>query len=442
MILAVAATISRTNDPGMRNRAELEANSLHIWYVSHYAGGPGIGLHRRAHDLASAWVGQGHCVTVLVAAFHHLLEKPEPLPPERYLDGVRYVAVPARRYAGNGVGRLCNILDFTKNLFSVGQSLGQFAVTPDAVISSSPHPFSFIPAYRLARTYGAKAVFEIRDLWPLSLTEILGLSRFHPFVQMCAVAESFSLSKSDLVASVLPKADDYLHERGYGDKPFVWVPNGIGGPYIERKLASDNARRAAEVLAQWRREDRVVIVHAGALGKPNAIDLLLRAVAFGETCGEAGKCRVLLLGDGDQASNLEAMASSLHLTGVHFAGRVSKSEVGPLLQGCDIGYGGLRSLDRLYRYGVSLNKFSDYARAGLPVYLPIAPCGDPVSKSGGGIVRRADTPESAWSALRELLLLSPDRRRELGANGQRYMLREYDFHRIALRYALAIQDCT
>lgn len=415
---------------------------LHIWYVSHYAGGPGVGVHNRAYALARAWLQQGHRVTVFVSAFHHLLDKPKPLASEFDVDGVRYVSIPARPYADNGAGRLGNMFDFTRNLFAAGRRHGPTVAAPDAVISSSPHPFSFIPAYRLAHRHGAKAVFEIRDLWPLSITEILGVSRLHPFVRMCAAAESFALSRSDLVASVLPRADSYLAERGYGAKPFVWVPNGIGGWEAEDELTSDNARRAAEMLAQWRREECTTIVHAGSLGKPNAIDLLLQAVAVGQSRGEAAQCRVLLLGSGDQAQALGVLSHSLNLTGVHFAGRVSKGEVARLLAGTDIGYGGMRSLDRLYRYGVSLNKFADYARASLPVFLPIAPCGDPVSESGGGIARSSKTPEAAWSALRELLLLSPEQRRALGEKGKSYMLREYDFDRIALRYAQAIEDCT
>jgi glycosyltransferase involved in cell wall biosynthesis len=415
---------------------------LHIWYISHYGGGPGVGIHDRAYALARAWIEQGHRVTVFIAAFHHLLVKQETLPPEFHIDGVHYVTIPARHYEANGAGRLGNMFDFTKNLFASEVHQRAAASKPDAVIASSPHLFAFLPALRLARRHGAKAVFEIRDLWPLSITEILGVSRLHPFVQMCAVAERYALTRSDLVASVLPRADRYLAERGYGEKPFVWVPNGVAGWGSGGELSSDNARRAAEMLASWKREGRTTIVHAGSLGRPNAIDLLLQAVAVGQSRGEAERCRVLLIGSGEQGQALEALAASLNLEGVHFGGRVSKGEVATLLESTDIGYGGMRSLDRLYRYGVSLNKFADYARASLPVFLPIAPCGDPVSESGGGIARRAETPEAAWSALHELLSLSPEERRSLGMKGRAYMMQEYDFGRIAARYVEAIEQCS
>jgi hypothetical protein len=46
---------------------------LHIWYVHHYGGGPGLGLYDRPYQLARAWQRQGHSATIFIARFHHLL---------------------------------------------------------------------------------------------------------------------------------------------------------------------------------------------------------------------------------------------------------------------------------------------------------------------------------------------------------------------------------
>lgn len=412
---------------------------MHIWYIHHYGGGPGLGLYDRPYQLARAWQRQGHSATVFIAQFHHLLERDVSPEPDFEIDGVRYVSVPARPYAQNGLSRMANIWDFSRNLYSAGREFGQAVPRPDAVVASSPHPFTIFPAHRLARRHGAKLVFEIRDIWPLSITEILGTSRLHPFVQMCAATERFALSRSDLIASVLPRADRYLADRGYGGKPFVWVPNGVSVQNEDRQPSlGDDARRIADTLCEWELRGYTTIVHAGRLGKPNALDILLEALSVGVSRDQADKCRVLLLGAGEQISDLRAFAQAQDLAGVYFAGRVPKSEVGPLLNFSHIGYAGIKPFDRLYRYGVSLNKFVDYFNASLPVFMPLEPCGDPVSESGGGIARRAETPEAVWDALRELIRLSPEERRGLGEKGKAYMAREYDYDRIARRYAEAI----
>lgn len=412
---------------------------MHIWYIHHYAGGPGLGTHYRPYHLARAWQAQGHTATIFFASFHHLLEAQGIPAPDFELNGARYVAIQARRYLGNGLGRILNMWDFSTGLRAAGVKSGESEARPDAIVVSSPHPFSIFAAYKLARKYRAKLVFEIRDIWPLSLTEILGVSRWHPFVQMCAFAERFALRRAQLITSVLPRADRYLADRGYGDKPFLWVPNGMESQKAGDPVSLGEASRSAlEALCQWRAEGCVTIVHAGSLGKPNAVDLLLEALLVGQSRGEAGKCRVLLIGKGEQMPILQQFARDRKLDGAHFVGHVPKEDVPQLLAACDVAYAGVRSFDRLYRYGVSLNKFADYFGAALPTILPIAPCGDPVSESGGGIARRMETPEAVWDGLHELIRLSPDERQARGELGRAYMKREYDYDGIGRNYIDAI----
>lgn len=435
----------------VRKGVDKSGAAMHIWYLHHYGGGPGLGLYDRPFQLARAWQRQGHTVCIFIAAWHHLLERGVSPEPEFKIEDVSYLAVPARSYSRNGLSRLANIWDFSRNLYSAGTRCAKTTASPDAIIASSPHPFSIFPAHRLARRHGAKLVFEVRDIWPLSITEILGTSRLHPFVQLCAFTERFALDQSDLIASVLPNFDQYLLERGHGDKPFIWVPNGIGQPVAAASSATpvdEAALKAQTTLKQWRDDNHTIIIHTGSLGRHNGIDLLLHALAHGRNSGNTNigqhgrkpgaSVRLLLAGDGEQSDTLKSLAQTLQLDNVCFSGRIAKALIPSLLAHADIGYGGVRPLERLYRYGVSLNKFADYYRASLPVFLPLAPCGDPVSQSGGGIARMARTPAAIWTALEELAELSPQQRRLIGKKGHAYMEREYNYDSIARRYVEAI----
>jgi glycosyltransferase involved in cell wall biosynthesis len=406
--------------------------------VHPYGGGPGVGLYDRPYQLARAWQDLGHSPTVIIGANHHLLEKGFKPPPQFVVDGVRYAAVPCRPYVSNGIGRLLNMWEFSHRLRSFGEELAKQG-RPDAIILSSPHPFPVFAGHTLARRYSAKLVFEIRDIWPLSALAITGMSKWHPFVQLCAIAERFALRKSHLIASVLPRADQYIAMRGY-DKPFVWVPNGVGSDSrSEMTPLSPEARSAASLLDQWRDENRKIVVHAGTLGRHNAIDLLVEAIAFGHSIGEAADFRVLLLGVGEQMRSLQDAAKAAGLHHIHFAGRVLKQEVAGLVAAADIGYAGARPIDELYRFGVSFNKFADYYRSEIPIFLPLEPCGDPVSESGGGVARRAATGEDVWGAIRELGSLPRERRRQLGRLGREYMDRYYGYETIAANYVEAIE---
>lgn len=413
---------------------------MHIWYIHHYGGGPRVGSYHRPYELARAWQRQGHSATVFIAGFHHLLERDTSPEPEFEVDGVRYVSVPARPYARNGMSRLFNMWDFTKNLYAVGRRYGRDLPAPDAVIASSPHPFTVFPAHGLAKRHGAKFVYEIRDIWPLSITEIQGTSPLHPFVMLCGLAERFAVRKADLVASVLPWVGRYLADRGYRDTPFVWVPNGTGaaGSPPEASLVSEEASAAAAKLEEWRSRGRVCIIYTGAIGKPNALDQLLQGLAHGKSRGEENRFGVLIVGKGEQLETLRSFAHDNGLSDIHFSGPVPKSDALALLTQADIGYAGLRNIEALFGYGISPNKIVDYFNAALPVFLPIQPCGDPVSESGGGVARRSETPEDIWNGLSELARMSPEQRHAMGIKGQEYIAREYDYDRIARRYVEAI----
>lgn len=413
---------------------------MHIWYIHHYAGGPGLGTHYRPYYLARAWQAQGHTATIFVAGYHHLLETKQDLEPTFEIDGARYVTIPARCYTGNGLGRILNMWDFATGLRAAGLRQGESEARPDAIVVSSPHPFAIFAAHALARKYKARLVFEIRDIWPLSLTEILGVSRWHPFVLLCAFAERFALRKAHLIASVLPRADRYLADRGYGHKPFVWVPNGIAASKPRSgALASESGQAARAKVMEWKAQGKVVIIYAGSIGAPNGIDLLIKAIHHGEATGGAGGCAVLMIGRGEQLEEIQAFIAEKNLSEIYFAGWVPKDDAVALIDEADIGYAGLKNIENLFGYGISPNKIADYFNASLPIVLPIAPCGDPVSESGGGVARRMETPEAVWNGLDELARLTPAERQALGARGHAYMAHTYNYDGIARNYVSAIE---
>ena len=373
-----------------------------------------------------------------MAQYHHLLYDDMSLPEQLTVEGIRYHCLPARRYTGNGPARVFNMWDFCQGVSKLAAWVPGDIARPDAIIASSPHPFTVIPAARLARKFGAKLVFEIRDLWPLSITEITGASRFHPFVAMCTFAERYAYRHANLVSSVLPRADRYLRDIGVEDKPFVWVPNGVNQPLGARPtVASETAKKVSEAISAWKRDGRVIAIHAGSMGPPNGLLELIDAVTTPGGREMADRFGIILVGSGVLEDEIQRRAQ-LAPGNVKVFGRVDKAELPAILAEVDIGYCGLTDKPQLYKYGVSLNKFGDYLMAGLASLLPIAACGDPVSESGGGIATGIRTPEELWTVLRHLITMSDDERAAMGRKGCAYMQQEYDMARIASRYITAI----
>ncbi|HTV71963.1 MAG TPA: glycosyltransferase family 4 protein [Rhizobiaceae bacterium] len=416
---------------------------MNIWYLSHYAGGPGIGKAHRAFHLARAWAALGHTATIFPARYHHLLEKDAPLPDEIDISGVRYAPLDARRYTGNDVFRLLNIFDYCRSAWRLARTGEARFGRPDAIIVSSPHPFAIYPAARLAKKFGAKLVFEVRDLWPLSITEINGSSRWHPFVLLTGLTERFAYRCANLVASQLGAAEPLMRERGLKPGKFVFVPNGIDPspePTEASSSVSETALAAEAQISAWKREGRLIVIHPGSQGAPNALDRLLDAVALLKSSGQEERFGIILLGHGAQTEALKIQCAKLGLSSVAFFGSVPKGDALSLTALADIGYAGARDHAAVYRYGISFNKIMDFMQAGLPVLLPLTAAGDPVTASGCGIVTGNDSPEAIADALKAFGKMTAEERVSMGEKGRSLALSEYDYRQIARRYAEAIAN--
>src|SRR5262249_33797356 len=141
-------------------------------------------------------------------------------PTEEVIEGVRYLWWNTPAYHGNGVGRVCNMLAF------IGQLLKHSARLTgdrqwDAVIASSTYPLDILPAHRIARRCGARLVFEVHDLWPLTPIELGGMSPRHPFIMLLQWAENLAYRRADRVVSMLPNAAGYMEAHGMAAPKFA-----------------------------------------------------------------------------------------------------------------------------------------------------------------------------------------------------------------------------
>ena len=70
---------------------------------------------------------------------------------------------------------------------------------PDAILYSSPALVGFLGVKYLSNEYpDARLVFEVRDIWPLTLVELGGYSPKHPFIRLLQWIEDKAYRDSDI----------------------------------------------------------------------------------------------------------------------------------------------------------------------------------------------------------------------------------------------------
>ncbi|MBM4203217.1 MAG: glycosyltransferase family 4 protein [Gammaproteobacteria bacterium] len=399
-----------------------------IWYIHPYAGGPGIGRYDRAFHLARCFEKQGNRCVIICPSWHHLMDAPQS-GGSKEVEGIRLEFLPTPRYSGNGAGRIINMLWFSFQLIASAGRIARHHSPPSLVIASSPHPYAWLAAKFIAWRFGARCFFEVRDLWPLSLIELAGVSPRHPLVKITAWIEKNAYRTADEVVSLLPCTRDYMASLGLPPARWNYIPNGIS-PYDTPPRDLDI--QSLQQVRQWRSEGCVIVVYAGALGLPNNVQSLLSALQ--RLPPGTAQIRTVIVGRGDAMGELKRLSASDPLDGkVLVHDQIAKSDVRSLLGMADIGYISLRP-EPLFRFGVSPNKLFDYMLAAIPVVAAVKAGNDPVSEAGCGRSVDPDDPEAIAAAIRWLADLPASERLALGENGHRYVLASHSYQQLAQRY--------
>ncbi len=417
-----------------------------IWYINQHSGGPGIGPHYRAYELCLAWQEQGHKAHVFYGNYAH---KGQDVPHAKfqYIDGVPFTAIQTLKYDSSGLRRLLSMLLFGWRVRFIPKNLAKADLKkdsskPDAIIVSTVHPFGIFSAKKLAKKYKAKLIFEIRDFWPLTFYEILGMSKRHPMSLLCDFTERFALKNADLVTSVLPRAHLYFKDHNRPVKDFAWTPMGASALMLPKANSdddfSDGHKAAVNFINEAHMKGRKVIIYAGAMGPPNNVELLLSALESGQASDMGDKFSLLMVGDGVLRERLEDKSSAFLDVDCLFTGMLTKAETQQLLGLSDIGYAGGNNLPNLYCYGIAFNKLCSYLDAKLPTILPLEPCGDPISESGCGIVDGTSDPDIMWSHIEKLATMDAKELALMGEKGYKHLHKFHDYERIARDYVSAI----
>ena len=403
---------------------------MNVLLLNHYAGTPALGMEYRPYFLAREWVRAGHRVQIVAASHSHVRAR-QPAPGQERIDGIAYRWLPTPAYAGNGPGRLRNVLSFLRQAWIAGPGWAR-ELQPDVVIASSTYPMDFWVARRIARRAGARLVHEVHDLWPLSPIELSGMSPRHPFARWCQAAEDAACRQADLVVSMLPRVHGHLAAHGLDLARLAIVPNGIS-PEDWEGPAPPLREDVAQALAAARAAGRPVVGYAGSMGEPNALDVLLDAVPRLRDLG----LRFVLVGDGHERARLQRRIADEGLREVTLLPPVPKAQVRTFLAGIDIAYIGWQR-QPLYRFGIAPNKLMDYMMAARPVLHAVEAGNDPVAEAGCGLTVAPQDAEATAQGLRALAVMAPDERERLGAHGRDFVLAHHVYPVLARCFLQAV----
>ena len=210
---------------------------MRIVIISKYAPIPGFGSNPRWSRLAEQMYATSVRATIVTSISNHgsdfALSKETV---EDYqLFGVSYRILKTITYNRTAsIARVVSWFDFDFRLFRYCRHMA-----PDVVVISSLSLTSIIFGIYLKRRHGSRLVFEVRDIWPLTMIHEGGFSRWHPLALYLRFIELWGYRRADLIVGTMPNLKQHVIESGISKPDDAFHTCGIG-------VAPD---RAADVAA-------------------------------------------------------------------------------------------------------------------------------------------------------------------------------------------------
>ena len=402
---------------------------MNILYIDHYAGSFSMGMEFRLYYMTREWQKLGHKVWIAAADYSHVRTK-QPEVSSRYsiknIDGVDFLIIKAGHYEGNGAKRAISIFKFVGRLWLYTGHIVR-ELNPDVVISSSTYPLDCYPAIHIAKRCHGKYIHEAHDIWPLTLIELGGMSRKHPFVVLLDRAEKHAYKKCEKVISLLPDVWPHMREQGLqSESKLICIPNGVvmeDWDHTE-ELGSEHK----SLFDQLHSEGKFVIEYLGGHALSNALDQLLDAAKMADN-----DTVFVLIGKGVEKSRLQKRASDEQIRNVYFLPPIPKRQVPNALREADALYIGAEH-SPLYRFGVSMNKMYDYMMSGKPVLNGVVASNNEVEEAGCGISFDSSKPEEIAAAVRQIMSMTKEERDEMGRRGYDWVRENRDYKKLAKQF--------
>lgn len=398
-----------------------------IWIICHYATPLKYGHGARHFLLAEEFVKNGYEVTIFASASNFQLDRKPQLTgifTREVVNGVEVIWIRGLRYTNpSGFARVISWFVFSFLLLFYPKPRHSL---PGILIVSS---LSLIPVINgiliKFRSKTTQFIFEVRDIWPQTLIDIGGYSRFHPLVMLLGMFEKAGYLKADIIVATMPRADLHIAGRIRKKFNFSCIPQGYH-PQISPETASADT----DPFASLSNGRNFIVGYAGALGKSNCLETLIQAAELINKRGVENIC-FAFLGEGNATETLKGMASEI--PGVVFFKKVPKHKVPFFLQKCTVVYDSVKPVP-LYNYGLSRNKWMDYMLCAKPLIVSYSGYVSLINEADCGTVVPAGDASALADAIMDYYRKDRSELEEKGKRGRDFVLSNRSFSALAANY--------
>lgn len=396
-----------------------------IWFINKYARIPletGIGS-RDFMILKELAKNDNYCLLITSDA-NHLAEVP--ILTSSFLvqevDAVNVCWVRTHKYkVAKSLGRVISWLSFEWHILFLPKK--KIFQVPDVLVVSSLSLLTIINGFILKAKYGCRLIFEIRDIWPLTIIEEGGYSERSLIVKFLGWIERLGYKRADVIVGTMPNLQEHVKDVLGQAKKTYCIPMGVDNSQIESKAEIDSVYRD-----KYFPKNKIIVAYVGTIGITNALDIFFQCA---ELMKEKEKLHFVIVGSGDLKEFY--VEKTKNLKNVTFAPKVPKELVPSVLAQCSILYFSAFP-SKVWNYGQSLNKVIDYMLSGKPIVCSYSGFPSMINEAECGVFVPAGDVRELQKAISHYVDISQSERDEIGAMGRNWIIENRNFQKLARDY--------
>jgi len=392
-----------------------------IWFICPFATPTAYGWRSRPYIVGRELVNRGYEVHIFSFTGNQYLrsgnyKKIREHSWEKHEGVWFYWLKGIKKHKTNAFIRIYNWLYF--NLQFLNYLRNNKLENPQAVVFSSP-PITL--AYLITpvkRILNPEVIFEVRDLWPLSMIELGNFASNNPFMLWLKKLEQKAYFNADQIIGVIPGMKDYLAQTSKF-KPLEPKAQNIPQGYTEEEIP-DLPESALEYD----------IGFAGTLSKANDLETLLDALKI--LAGKSIYPKVVIIGKGVNQEKVVQKATQLANV-KYIKDWLPRNKVLNYLSKCRICYGGFKNLS-IYDYGISCLKWMDYWMVKKPILTSYSGNLYDINIAEFGWQVPAGNPELLAEKINQILKTNNNELTKLGEKGYQHLRQVHHMSKVGDQY--------
>ena len=359
----------------------------------------------------------GHSVEIVTAMPHHPAGRIFPEYRGKFYRRENWEGLTVHRvwlYPSNrsNLKRLLNYASFCLTCFF---GLAR-ASKPNYIFVDSPPLFLGVSGWIAAKIWRVPLIFNVADLWPDSVRD-LGIMSDGLLVKMAYRLERWIYRRATSVTAVTEGIrTTLLGAKCLPPEKVMFLPNGVDTDLFKPSPPDEKLRQSLGLTG------KKIVLYAGNHGYAGAVEQVLYAANC--LCDEPS-LHFLLIGEGPEKRKLIDLATSLNLSNVTFHDQVPLTVMPSFLSISDFAVVTLRKSQVMA--GARPAKSFVMMAGGKPIVLSAeGEAARLIEAAGSGVVVPPEDYEAIAGAIRELLH-DPDRVAQLGANGRRFVVSNFQW---------------